>query len=252
MRITVIIPARMDSKRFPNKPLAPIVGVSGEAKSLIQRTWDVGIASGLETIIATDSKAIAEHAAGFGAAVRMTSDFLRNGTERCAAAALALGMRDRDVVINLQGDACLTPPEWLAALAYHYEQDLGHITPVEHIVTMVADFGGRPREDEVVAFSNVYGVAHRFSRYDGCAINRYTGRHFGVYAYRVGALREYLACPETPLEQRQGLEQQRWFHLGIPVKLLWSEEGVRLPECEVNEPGDIRRVEKELSRWRIE
>jgi 3-deoxy-manno-octulosonate cytidylyltransferase (CMP-KDO synthetase) len=240
----VIIPARYESTRYRAKPLALIKGASGETKTLLQRTWEVGMASGLRTIIATDHDAIADLAAGFGAEVMMTPEHLRNGTERCAHVAGVLGLRHP--IINLQGDACLTPPEWLKELE---EQ----ITKNVRVATIVSDFGGLPLPHDVVAFSDIVGNAHHFARYrGGFTPGRYDARHFGVYAYRPESLREYLACGETPLETMEGLEQMRWGRLGIPVALVWAPEGTRLPACEVNTPGDVHRVEEELRKWGIE
>jgi 3-deoxy-manno-octulosonate cytidylyltransferase (CMP-KDO synthetase) len=65
--------------------------------------------------VATDDDRIAEAARGFGAEVLMTSDTCRNGTERCAEALGLLG-EGVDMVVNLQGDAPLTPPWFLEAL----------------------------------------------------------------------------------------------------------------------------------------
>ena len=58
-------------------------------------------------MVATDDARIADHAAGFGAEVVMTSSEARNGTERCAEVAERLP--GFDVIVNLQGDAPLTP-----------------------------------------------------------------------------------------------------------------------------------------------
>lgn len=244
----VIIPARYESTRYRGKPLALIKGATGEAKTLLQRTWEAGIASGLRTIVATDHNAIADLAAGFGAEVVMTPEHLRNGTERCAHVAGSMGLRYQATIINLQGDACLTPPEWLRLLA----DEMGR-REEKKVATIVSDFEGSPLPHDVVAFSDIYGVAHHFARYrGGFTPGRYDARHFGVYAYRHESLREYLACDETPLETMEGLEQMRWGRLGIPVALVWAPESVRLPACEVNTPGDVYRVEEELRKWGIE
>lgn len=251
MSATVIIPARYESTRYRAKPLALIKGVTGEAKTLLQRTWEAGVASGLRVIVATDHDAIADLAVGFGAEVTMTPEALRNGTERCAF--VAAYHRLRGTIINLQGDACLTPPEWLKELEDTMER---HVIERDElsVATIVSDFGRLPTADEVVAFSDIYGYAHHFARYGGSYYTpgRYESRHFGVYAYKADALREYLACGETPLEAVDGLEQMRWGRLGVPVKLVWAPEGIRLPVCEVNTPGDVARVEAELKVWRIE
>lgn len=248
----VVIPARHGSRRFPGKPLVPIVGASGEAKPLLRRTWEVGVASGYRTIITTDNEHIAGQAKGWGAEVRMT-DYVnvRNGTERCALVAGQLGLRHADVVINLQGDALLTPPEWVRSLAYALRHGDESSTG-ESVATSVAE--ASISVGDVVAYTDIYGHAYHFSRVQphGKVSNKAL-RHFGLYAYTVGALFEYLGMGEQgPLEVIEDLEQNRWLHLGIPIKAQWDLEGDRLPICEVNEPGDVSRVQEELAKWGIE
>ncbi|MEM1315700.1 MAG: 3-deoxy-manno-octulosonate cytidylyltransferase, partial [Pseudomonadota bacterium] len=88
MKVSVVVPARYESSRFPGKPLVGLKGASGASKSLMQRSWEAACAArGIaEVVIATDDARIAEAADAFGAKVAMTPSDCRNGTERCAAA----------------------------------------------------------------------------------------------------------------------------------------------------------------------
>jgi 3-deoxy-manno-octulosonate cytidylyltransferase (CMP-KDO synthetase) len=106
MSVVIVIPARYGSTRFPGKPLAPILG-----KTLLQRTWLIAKAvKGADSVlIATDDDRICQHALSFGAEVQMTPTNCTNGTERCLSA-LSLRKLRPEIVINLQGDAVLTPP----------------------------------------------------------------------------------------------------------------------------------------------
>ena len=93
MPVLFVIPARYASSRFPGKPLAGLRGTTGEERSLIRRSWDAARGGGARRTrgVATDDDRIAEAVRGFGAEVVMTSPDCRNGTERCAEAATALG-----------------------------------------------------------------------------------------------------------------------------------------------------------------
>jgi 3-deoxy-manno-octulosonate cytidylyltransferase (CMP-KDO synthetase) len=108
MKTLIAIPARYASTRYPGKPLVTLRGPDGD-KTLIRRSWEAAMAvRGIDrVVVATDDARIADHAAGFGAEVVMTSSDARNGTERCAEVAAQLP--GFDVVVNLQGDAPLTP-----------------------------------------------------------------------------------------------------------------------------------------------
>ena len=110
MKAVIIIPARYASTRYPGKPLAKLSLPSGEKKSLIRLSWEAAMAvPGVDSVyVATDDDRIRTAAKDFGADVIMTADSCRNGTERCADA-LANATLDADLVVNLQGDAPLTP-----------------------------------------------------------------------------------------------------------------------------------------------
>ena len=117
MSVLVAIPARYASQRYPGKPLVPLRGAGGVARTLIRRSWDAAMAvPGIDrVVVATDDDRIRAEAEGFGAEVVMTSPDCANGTERCAEAAARLG-GDFEIVVNLQGDAPLTPAWFVADL----------------------------------------------------------------------------------------------------------------------------------------
>ncbi|MEL6794391.1 MAG: NTP transferase domain-containing protein, partial [Pseudomonadota bacterium] len=138
MSVTIFIPARYASSRYPGKPLAGLTGATGEEKSLIRRSWEAACAvSGVDRIaVATDDDRIADHARDFGAEVVMTSPAARNGTERCAEAWTQTAAQDANgddpIIVNLQGDAPLTPPWFVEALiaAMRAAPDACMATPV--------------------------------------------------------------------------------------------------------------------------
>ena len=114
-RVQIIIPARLASTRFPAKPLAPLTGADGIARPALHYTWEAGCAAAralsgaARCVIATDDAQIAHVASAASMDVVMTPVTCANGTERCAAALEALHVFP-EIVVNLQGDAPLTPP----------------------------------------------------------------------------------------------------------------------------------------------
>lgn len=113
MEFRVIIPARFDSTRLPGKALVDIAG-----KPMIQHVYESAIKSGAEeVVIATDDKRIRQVAEDFGAVVCMTSSDHQSGTERIAEAAVALGFEDDEIIVCLQGDEPLIPPDAIRKLA---------------------------------------------------------------------------------------------------------------------------------------
>ncbi|ETX13489.1 hypothetical protein OCH239_10260 [Roseivivax halodurans JCM 10272] len=124
MDVTILIPARYASQRFPGKPLAKLTLPNGTTKSLIEMTWEAAnkVRGATRVAVATDDTRIAETSRAFGAEVIMTSEACGNGTERCADALARAGI-ETDLVVNLQGDAPLTPPWFVEALIAAMEGD---------------------------------------------------------------------------------------------------------------------------------
>jgi len=257
MAVLVVIPARYASTRYPGKPLAELTGATGEARSLIRRSWDAAMAvEGVDrVVVATDDDRIAEAARGFGAEVAMTPESCRNGTERCAVVAGDLGP-EWDVIVNLQGDAPLTPPWFVSALVEAMQGDPGCqvATPVlQTDAAALASFLEDRRHGRVGATTAVFDRAMR-ALYFSKEVIPYTGRalapgeeipvfhHVGVYAYRRAALAAYGDWPVGRLETWEGLEQLRFMENGVPVTCVEVDARGRA-FWELNNPTDVPRIE---------
>ena len=257
MGVLIVIPARYASSRYPGKPLVELTGATGEARSLIERSWQAACAvEGADrVVVATDDDRIRAVAEGFGAEVVMTSEACRNGTERCAEALDALG-GGYDIVVNLQGDAPLTPPWFVEELIAGMRADAG-----ADVATPVLMCDGKAHRSflEDRAQGRVGGTTAVFTRdrhalYFSKEVVPYTGttyaddqptpvyHHVGVYAYRPEALRAYPALENGPLEQLEGLEQLRFMENGHTVLCVEVEARGR-QFWELNNPEDVDRIE---------
>jgi len=198
VRSIVVIPARYASTRFPGKPLTPLNG-----KPSILWTWEAGCRVGADQIVvATDDQRIRQTVERAGGMVVMTSEGARNGTERCAEAAAALSASDEDVIVNLQGDAPLTPPHFVKALIKEMRTnpDAEATTPVLRCdAESYARFKADRAAGRVGATTAVFAADRRalyFSKEvipflpspDALAYTPVV-HHVGVYAYRPHALR---------------------------------------------------------------
>lgn len=259
MSVLIAIPARHASTRYPGKPLVPLRGPDG-TKTLIRRSWEAAMAvSGIDrVVVATDDDRIRAHAEAFGAEVVMTSPAARNGTERCAeVAALVPGY---DIIVNLQGDAPLTPAWFVEPLVAALRADLS-----ADIATPVLRCDGRTlasllddrREGRVGGTTAVFGAGGR-ALYFSKEVIPFTGQtygdddptpvfhHVGVYAYRPAALAAYPGWPVGPLETLEGLEQLRFLESGRKVLCVEVEARGR-PFWELNNPADVARIEAMLA-----
>ncbi|QPH55846.1 3-deoxy-manno-octulosonate cytidylyltransferase [Pontivivens ytuae] len=264
--VLIAIPARYASTRYPGKPLVELRGASGERRSLIRRSWDAAcaVAGGAQVVVATDDDRIAEHARGFGAEVVMTSESCANGTERCADVLERTGLTP-GIVVNLQGDAPLTPAWFVEDLiaALRADDSVDVATPVLRTDSeALAGF----REDRLNG--RVGGTTAVFDRqgralYFSKEVIPYTGRdfapgednpvfhHVGVYAYRPAALGRYRDWPTGPLERWEGLEQLRFLENGAAIRCVEVEARGRA-FWELNNPVDVSRIEAILAEQGID
>jgi 3-deoxy-manno-octulosonate cytidylyltransferase (CMP-KDO synthetase) len=110
---TVLIPARYASTRLPGKPLADIAG-----KPMVVRVAENARDSGAaRVVVATDDARIADAARAHGVDACLTRSDHPTGTDRLAEAAVALGLADDAIVVNVQGDEPLIAPELVARMA---------------------------------------------------------------------------------------------------------------------------------------
>lgn len=266
MPVLIAIPARFASTRYPGKPLVPLRGATGKVMSLIERTWRTGCAvQGADrVVVTTDDATIREAAEGFGAEVVMTSSDCANGTERCAEAAAALG-GGFDIVVNLQGDAPLTPEWFIEDLIAGLRAD-----EQAQVATPVLRCDGRAlngfladrRAGRVGGTTAVFGLGNR-AMYFSKEVIPFTPKpfadteptpvfhHVGVYAYRPDALAAYATWPTGTLERLEGLEQLRFMEQGVPV--LCVEVAARGRQFwELNNPEDVPLIEAMLAEMGLE
>ncbi|MSQ90357.1 MAG: 3-deoxy-manno-octulosonate cytidylyltransferase [Phycisphaerales bacterium] len=229
-RIVAVIPARLNSSRFPGKMLACETG-----KPLIQHAWERARACTAihETIIATDHAAIRDAALAFGARCVMTRCDHQNGTSRICE---AIATVDASIIVNVQGDEPEIEPELISAAIAALVGDEGAA-----LATVVSPF--LPEEDPsnpnivkcVVGLNNRALYFSRalipFCRAGGAPANPL--KHVGLYVYRRAFLNAFPSLAATPLEQAEQLEQLRALEHGFPIAVargIARSQGIDTPE----------------------
>jgi len=258
---TIIIPTRYASTRFPGKALTPIRGKDGTVRPLVEWSYQAARAvPGIEHIyVATDDERIADAVRAFGGQALMTPVSCTNGTERVAACLDQLP--ETDLLVNLQGDALLTPPDFVAALIAHMEAHPD--APVGTVAVRctgetyrhLAEDAAQGRVGGTTAVLDAAGNALYFSKrilpFMPAGIEPDEDNpvllHLGLYAYRRDALKRYALAAPTALETAEGLEQLRFLVHQIPVSVLVLPQP-DLPIVEVNNPSDLPIVEGIMSR----
>jgi 3-deoxy-manno-octulosonate cytidylyltransferase (CMP-KDO synthetase) len=214
--------------------------------------------------VATDDNRIAAEVERFGGQSVMTSAECANGTERCADAIARLG-DVAQVIVNLQGDAPLSPPSVVEQLVARLgeDPDAAMSTPAvrcsvsvyDHLITdaRAGRVGGTTavfnRDNRALYFSKriipFLSDGERGSDFVPVHL------HLGLYAYRPNALRRYRDGPPSQLEQLEGLEQLRFLDLGLAVSVV-SLDPLGWDSIELNNPSDVPVIERVLAERGID
>ena len=226
MQKVIIIPARMQSKRFPGKVLHPINSVP-----MIIRTWRQAMkVPDCSVYIASDDDALLKICQDYPCQTIKIGEH-RNGTERCAEAARRLGLERLDCVLNLQADLPCIDPELLARVI--------DLIPY-YIMTAATITEGLPSLDTnlVKIAIDKDNDAVFFSR--AAILNKAPGwyNHIGIYGYMNFLLQEYAIKPISLLEQYEDLEQLRFYDYGRQMKVFITDK-----DCiSINVPSDLEKL----------
>ncbi len=224
MAFSVIIPARYQSSRLPGKPLMDIAGTS-----MLQRVYQQACKSDAKKVyIATDHSDILAHANGFCDQVVMTSKTHPTGTDRLQEVVQTLALPDSHIIVNVQGDEPLIPPQLINQVAANLAQhpkaaiatlaepitdpkqvfDSNAVKLVRNLANMAMYFSRAPLPWDRQWPSDMSSGAQRL------AAGEVYLRHIGLYAYRVGLLHRYVTWPQAINEALESLEQLRALHHG--------------------------------------
>jgi 3-deoxy-manno-octulosonate cytidylyltransferase (CMP-KDO synthetase) len=258
----VVIPARYASTRLPAKPLADIHG-----KPMIVRVVAQALASGAaEVVVATDDARVAAAVSDAGYEAALTRADHASGSDRVMEVVEQRGWPDDALVINVQGDEPLIPPAVIRhlgdAMAARPETPVGTVCERLDDARLLFDPNVvkvvRGERDQALYFSRApipyardafaaAGVAGGDALRAPEALPGEGGwyRHVGIYAFRVHALRRFVAWPMGRLERLESLEQLRL--LEHDVELLVVEAPEPVPGG-VDTPADLERVRGLIGR----
>lgn len=212
----IIILAVFDQDDFPNKAMADIHG-----KPMIQHVFDSAKESGAtEVVIATDNTRVGMAAEEFGATVCMVVEDNLAGVSRLAEIADKMSWGDDTIVVNIPGDAPLTPSSIIQQvadnLALHAEADcaaLYSMVPLDvaekkSTINLIVD------NSENVIYMSRRPIPHQVS--DNYTISEYRC-YIEINAYRTGLLRIYRNLPESELDWAENIEELKLLYNGMKI-----------------------------------
>lgn len=267
--IRIIIPSRYDSTRLPGKPLIKIAGIE-----MIQRVATIAASvcrenSDCDYVVATDDERIIRFCNENEIPAVMTPTECQSGTERCF-----MTLKDRaekpELIVNLQGDNPLCPPQFISALirTWRTNPDADVYTPGVQLSwdeydRMIDDKKTTPysgttvlvdKNDNALAFSkSVLPMIRNVAKAKTAMPMSPVRRHIGLYAYTYRALEKYISLEPSVYEPGyiEGLEQMRFLENGMRIKVVPVDVQGRKTTAGVDSPEDVRRVEEILANTTI-
>lgn len=241
----VVIPARLGSTRLPRKPLADIGG-----KPMVIRVAERAQESLAQSVVvATDSPEIQAACDEHRIECLLTSPDHPTGTDRIAEVAQLLKLPANTLVVNVQGDEPLIPPELINQVAQTLANNPA--CAISTVAVPIQDAAEISNPNVVKVVLNKAGEALYFSRANIPFVRDPESthhaahlRHLGIYAYRADFLQAYTRLEPAPPEQAEALEQLRALWNGYRIAVHTASEA---PPAGVDTAEDLERVRRILA-----
>jgi len=240
----VIIPARMNSFRLPQKMILDV----GEVPLIIRTARQALKSKATHVVVATDHEEIRSLCEKHDIRAIMTSSKHQSGTDRLCETVQLLNLSNREqIIINVQGDELFIDPCLINELADFISNKKSHMATVAYPVTNEKEIFN-PNIVKVVLdslqnalyFSRAPIPFHR----DGCQTTLNCLRHIGIYGYTVKFLENYSQMAECTLEQIECLEQLRVLYNGFKIAVLISKNN---HEAGIDTLDDLNRAREKFA-----
>lgn len=245
MRVIGIIPARMESSRYPGKPLAKIHGVPMVGHCYLRSKMCPLLD---EVYVATCNQEVVDYVRSIGGEGIMTANTHERASDRAAEAMLkAEGMTGKrtDIVVMIQGDEPMLTPEMLTEAVAPMKAD-----PSIQVINLVGDITTRADHDdpnEVKVVVDQQGNALYFSRepipsWKKGAKKLPMKKQICIIPFRRDYLLKFNSLPQTPLEIAESVDMLRVLEHGDKVRMVPTT----VETYSVDTPEDLRDVEEAM------
>ena len=225
-----VIPARLESTRFPNKILAPI-----NDKPMVMHVYERAKESEKldDVIIAIDSSKTEEALKKFKPNIKMTHPGHLSGTDRVAEVVKDM---DVDLILNIQGDEPMLDSSIINQLVECFDDELVDMATIGSTVIDNSDYLN-PNSVKIIINEN--GFASSFCReIKDHQIGGYY-HHVGIYGYRKDTLLRFTMLDQSINEINLNLEQLRALDNEIQIKVAMTD----YPHRGIDTKEDLNQIE---------
>lgn len=242
-KIVCVIPARLQSTRFPGKMLAYI-----GHRPLLEWVWQAAIRVPIfdEVLFAVDNQLIGDLVDSFGARYVVTSESCANGTERLIEI-MQRGIVQADIWVNWQGDEPFISKHMIDELlqsCHALDADIWTLKkqitdPTELMATNIAKIVCDKDGYTLLCTRSMVPFFRDENDLQKIVLNKVHYKHIGLYAFTTHALSKIASGVECPFEEAEKLEGLKFLYNGLRMKAydtLYEVFGV-------DTPSDLARAE---------
>ena len=229
-----IIPARMSSSRFPDKPLKKILGIPMLAhcyeRALLSKACD-------KLVVATPDEEIVNWAENYKIPAILTEDHHQRATERAQETLEILSKRGEayDFILLLQGDEPQIFPSDIKNLSAAFSGS--NLEIVNLVYPIDGEDLGNPNVVKAI-MSNQSKISF-FTRAHTPHGSHQAMRQLGMIGFTNAALNQYTNLQPTRLEELESIDMMRLLENDYEINAVISSS----PILGVDDPEDIAKAE---------
>tara|TARA_B100000902_G_scaffold285210_1_gene271203 strand:- start:423 stop:1181 length:759 start_codon:yes stop_codon:yes gene_type:complete len=216
MKTLTIIPSRLSATRLPGKPLLKINDIS-IISHVFMRAQEANIG---DVVVAAEDQEIVDDVVNNGGRAILTGKNHKTGTDRIYEALNKLGVKDVDLVMNLQGDE---PAININDIINLNKKMISNQSQMGTLAAKIKDLKDLENENIVKVitkenlnkdkFSKAKNFVRRFSEVE----NIY--HHIGIYCYSTDTLKKFVELDQSKNEIDNRLEQLRALDNDIEINI---------------------------------
>mgnify|MGYP006096997445 FL=1 len=243
MHVIAIIPARMNSSRFPGKPMknihgVPMIGHCYHRANLCQDLKD--------TYVATCDKVIFDYISSIGGKAIMTNSNHERASDRAAEAMLKIEKSTNkkvDIVVMIQGDEPMVTPKMISDSLIPFQIDTSvNVVNLMANINSIEEFED-PNEVKVVV--NLSNDAMYFSREPIPSRKKSSGKlsmlkQVCIIPFKRDYLIKFNNTPETVTEIIESIDMMRIIENDEKVRMVMTDEN----SFSVDTKEDLLKVEE--------
>ena len=216
MKTLTIIPSRLSATRLPGKPLLKINDIS-IISHVFKRAQEANIG---DVVVAAEDQEIVEDVVNNGGRAILTGKNHKTGTDRIYEALNKIGVKDVDLIMNLQGDE---PAINVNDIVNLNKKMISNQSQIGTLAAKMNDLEDLENENivKVITKENLnkdeFSKAKDFLRRSTEVENIY--HHIGIYCYSTETLKKFVELNQSKNEIEKRLEQLRALDNDIEINV---------------------------------